>query len=412
MKNDNRIEYYTDPTNGTSHTIVKYKGERTRLRSELLIVKDGAVLLSHEQDETLSVPGGGIEKGENPVKAAIREAQEEVKITAKNVTQSSYSYASDDNVIRPWVKEHVPEDKQWLYYYTYICVGEFDSEFNGEIAKADQDKNMLENARWFPIENAIYFPTFREEWRHALEDAGYLEKNNEPDRISDVTDQIKDIKYGFKSKVDGKDILDRDWIHNCKNLDKYYDVQTDPEKTLNDKLGICQDQAIVIKYLMNKLHPEDEVKLYALMKKPKGHCIACYCHNNKWYYLENAWDKEKGLHGPWDSEDELKTWLKNMYLYHHQNDTPKENEVTLDNYVISLQEEYKYTYDTIFVYVTNRHDGGGWNQELKVINNSISDTIKQYKSQLGYGYWVEYQGPGKKHPTHGVQQLNLFDEVD
>ena len=43
--------------------------------------------------------------------------------------------------------------------------------------------------------------------------------------------------------------------------DKYYKVEKDPIKTISNKLGICQDQAIAIKYLMNKLHPEDEVKL-------------------------------------------------------------------------------------------------------------------------------------------------------
>ena len=88
-----------------------------------------------------------------------------------------------------------------------------------------------------------------------------MQKTGEDERIKDVIDQIKYIKYGFFSKIDGKRIDDRELIHNCSDLDKYYKVEKDPIKTISNKLGICQDQAIAIKYLMNKLHPEDEVKL-------------------------------------------------------------------------------------------------------------------------------------------------------
>ena len=111
---------------------------------------------------------------------------------------------------------------------------------------------------------------------------------DEAKRVQDVIKELSGIQYGFVSKISGEKVTDRDWIHDCKNLYKHYDVQYDPEVTLNMKLGICQDQAIATKYLMNKLHPEDLVKLYALTKEPKGHCIACYCHDEKWYWIEHS----------------------------------------------------------------------------------------------------------------------------
>ncbi len=337
-----KIEYYTDKNTNTTHSIVSYNGVRTRLRSEVLIIKDNKILLSNEFDDMLSIPGGGIEKNETPVFAAKREAQEEVRINVKNVKQTRRGYLTTENVLNDWMIKNVPEDKQWKQYYTYLCIGEYDSEFTGKVDKVDQDKKMLENASWFDISKAVYFPTFKNEWRQALEDAGYLQKTGEDERIKDVIDQIKDIKYGFFSKIDGKRIDDREWIHNCSDLDKYYKVEKDPIKTISNKLGICQDQAIAIKYLMNKLHPEDEVKLWALRKNPKGHCVVTYCHDGKWYYLENAWNKEMGLHGPYKSEESVKNWLKKAYYYHHKDDTPKESEVTLEPYVMNLEESYLY----------------------------------------------------------------------
>lgn len=107
-----------------------------------------------------------------------------------------------------------------------------------------------------------------------------FELEKEKNRIRDVLDIMKDVQYGFISKKDGKPITDREWIHN-NDLSDYYEVNKDPNKTINDKLGICQDQSIAIKYLMNKYHPEDEVVLYGVTKSPKGHCVPCYCHEGK-----------------------------------------------------------------------------------------------------------------------------------
>lgn len=172
----------------------------------------------------------------------------------------------------------------------------------------------------------------------------YLTENIQPfelelekERIRDVLDIIKDIRYGFISKVDGKIITDRDWIQNC-DLDKYYEVNTDPLITLQNKLGICQDQAIAIKYLMNKFHPEDNVILFGLVKQPAGHCVPCYCHDGKWYYIENSWDKEKGLHGYFESKDELKKYLKFMYYTNHKDDTPVDSPVQVTNYESLLED--------------------------------------------------------------------------
>lgn len=153
--------------------------------------------------------------------------------------------------------------------------------------------------------------------------------SDDPD-ISDVKDIVKDIVYGFISKKDGKRIDDREWIHGCDNLSDYYDYEFDPEKTLKNKLGLCLDQSIAIKHLMSKMHPDMPVKIFALTKGRFGHAVPTYNNNGKYYYFENAWDKEKGLHGPFESEDMLKEYLS--YIYHKNHDKDNDDEVNVEPY--------------------------------------------------------------------------------
>ena len=75
---------------------------------------------------------------------------------------------------------------------------------------------------------------------------------------------------------------------------------------------------------------------------------------------------------------------------------------------LDFNEDYKVIYDTILVYVSDRYNGGGFNQEIPVINGSISETIKKYKQDLGPGYWVEYQGPGKTHRAEPKKKQPSF----
>ena len=155
--------------------------------------------------------------------------------------------------------------------------------------------------------------------------------DDEREKIADVLNQIKDVVYGFISKKDGARIDNRDWIHNCPNLGDYYSVNRDPEVTLKNKLGICQDQSILIRHLLNKYHPDLKVQLYAMTTGRYGHCVPTFCDCGKYYYLENAWDKEMGLHGGFDSKEELERYLSDIYHKHHDKDTGGE-EVIVEPY--------------------------------------------------------------------------------
>ena len=77
---------------------MEYKG-----RAQCLVVKDNKILMvKHKQGEYewYCSPGGGIEKGETPEKAAIRELQEECLVSGKIIKKlSEYVDPFGDNMI-------------------------------------------------------------------------------------------------------------------------------------------------------------------------------------------------------------------------------------------------------------------------------------------------------------------------
>jgi len=87
---------------------MEYKG-----RAQCLVVKDNKILMvKHRQgnDEWYCNPGGGIEKGETPEHAAIRELQEECNVTGTIINKTS-----------EWID---PYDNENIFYTYHIDIGE------------------------------------------------------------------------------------------------------------------------------------------------------------------------------------------------------------------------------------------------------------------------------------------------
>lgn len=168
--------------------------------------------------------------------------------------------------------------------------------------------------------------------KHNLKEEESIFGNSEfAEKISDVIKQVEGITYGFISTKDGSRIDNREFIHSCTGpeLQAIYTTNWDPRITIKNQLGICVDQCLAIKYLMEQLHPEIKVSLYALYKGRFGHCV-CTLEDadGKFYYLENAWDKERGLH-EFNSKEELEEYLNYIYHKHHDKDNDDPVEVLL-----------------------------------------------------------------------------------
>lgn len=98
-------------------------------------------------------PGGGWNKDEDPMDAAIREAREEARLEVTNVKRMGTLIEYHENV-QDWVKEHVKNEKDWWYgYYSAVFVGKYAGKYTGDIKEEDMD-SMGYEGEWVEIEEA------------------------------------------------------------------------------------------------------------------------------------------------------------------------------------------------------------------------------------------------------------------
>ncbi len=113
--------------------------------------------------------------------------------------------------------------------------------------------------------------------------------------ISDVgpkiLEQMKDIKIGY---VDRKG----NYYHNCNNDFKEVYYLQKPQDLLNTKIGLCFDQVELERFLLSKYG--FNLRTYYLLYQdgPLGpaHAFLLYKSNDRYYWIENAWYKYKGIH--------------------------------------------------------------------------------------------------------------------
>lgn len=83
----------------------------TRQRSAAIVIKDGAVLLIHRitpEKEYWTFPGGGVEAGETPAEAVVRELEEETTLHALR-GPLLYTHIYDDG------------DEEFFWRCNYVC---------------------------------------------------------------------------------------------------------------------------------------------------------------------------------------------------------------------------------------------------------------------------------------------------
>lgn len=181
------IHYWKNPKTDEWNSSIIVDGKKARLRAGIIIVKDKThILLGEEEGEpgVFSLPGGGLDKGETPLEAAIREAKEEVHIIVTNAKETGLDYCVKHDDALPWVKENIPEEEWWYHYYTCLCIGDFADYYHGKIKSINNDPKLLTTSKFYEISAVIDKPSFKPEWKNALIKFGYLKEERIDEKIT------------------------------------------------------------------------------------------------------------------------------------------------------------------------------------------------------------------------------------
>ncbi len=110
------------------------------------------------------------------------------------------------------------------------------------------------------------------------------------------------------------------WMH--KNISYTKDIKGWKLKSASElyhtKEGICHDQSLFIDVILRLLEIDHGQLFFVEYSKnnPIGgntHTLSWYKQDGKIYWLENAWEDQAGIHGPYKSIDELKNAIFEIY---------------------------------------------------------------------------------------------------
>lgn len=114
-----------------------------------------------------------------------------------------------------------------------------------------------------------------------------------------IKDKLEGIRLGYRDKEDNK------YIGFDANFKETFYLQS-PKQLLESKIGSCFDQVELERELISKLdvdcrtyfisYPDDDYDM--------SHAFLIYKDSKKYYWVENAWMKYKGLH-VYDSKEDL-----------------------------------------------------------------------------------------------------------
>lgn len=233
--------------------------KRYRERVEVLIHREDKVLLRIKPNGVYALPGGSSEPAHSLKDQAIKECQEEVHITPKDlIYYGSYT--------KPYTKGSD--------YDGYIChyfVGKYDKPYTGKVRKEDQDDKMLEESKWYPVSEVDtllsdeHFNALHDYWRRTITETAVSDDTKGTDQDfhnvgkaagwykgwtadgcqfdlegvaqdNDAPDSSADGAYRVEAPVDSQDEPWLGTVHNLNNPDKSVNESASdlPDKVLAD----------------------------------------------------------------------------------------------------------------------------------------------------------------------------------
>lgn len=295
--------------------IVELKGMdfKARGRSELLVVDGDKVYIGKNKSGVYgnySVPGGGWEQGEPHSVSATREAEEEARLSTKNI-QYVGKYLTIYDEVKPWLKDKVPEKDWWRAYYTEVYIAEYDHAYKGHIDEVDKD-DLIKVGKFYPIKEVrkILNPIHRK----ALDD--YLRNGNSIVKESlNVSSHIPSdiVKFNKELNLYEYGILINGKVHTEDDID-LSQYRTIPVRDFKKyRAGVCWD---FVNYEADwfKRHRYEFNTYYIQIDNNAdcpSHTFLVFRYNNKSYYFESSWMSHQGIY-EFDTDNEAVSYvLKN-----------------------------------------------------------------------------------------------------
>lgn len=148
-----------------------------------------------------------------------------------------------------------------------------------------------------------------------------FEKLSTPDYDKELSDHIKDFKYGIQTK-DNKIIHhDHPDFNKLGFIHKHMKLMT-PDEVEKNKSGTCWDQSL---YQYHKLKSAG-YKTHMIHIHDKNynnsHSAVIYKHKDGWKWHENSWHKHQGINGPYKNKRESINDIVKKFANDHSSKDP------------------------------------------------------------------------------------------
>jgi len=130
----------------------------------------------------------------------------------------------------------------------------------------------------------------------------------------ELLEWMLDIEYGWMGAdhIEHKEFGNEFW--DCYSL-------LLPHEVFKYKLGTCWDQTIFENFVFDKEIHLPHVMIFIQQYKVSTHSFLGFRRDGKWYHFESAFQRFKGIHGPYDTiKDMIVAVCKKM----HEHESEKE----------------------------------------------------------------------------------------
>ena len=402
--------------------ILHKNGKNYRVRSEILVFKDGKVLLEKKEKEThygtmYVIPGGGIDDPKELIeKAAARECNEEARIVVSDVRFSGMTKSAlYGEKVPDWHKKTLWLDGiKYDGYFSYICTGIYAKDYKGYVKVVDRQADVENKSHWYSYdevkdiltpEHKKLFEEYLETIGQSVEEASVLtEASKKPSK-----ENFKDFKDFCKAYETPEEVLEflRKKKAHWPTKEEMKKRKFGEEKRPNQKpftwpeemifadspVAICFDYAVFFHFYFKERHVENHVVAMGWFDDDKkvmltGHAICAFKRDSKWF-LADYHEEKKGIRthmqmiiGPSNNlENLVEAYVVSMKLV-LQKIFPKVKRIT-HYYLIQTEEEMKRYYED--------ERGSIQAQEqivMKDMNRFLRPAMSTVLKNMGYPSWM------------------------